>query len=220
MSVTTSAKIGEGIFTIPEVARILDLPTSKVGYWLKEYWQNRFSKHTKKNYSWNGASKAVNFYTLIEFYVYYQLRAFGVKSVNIQKAHKSVAKYLKTDYPFAHGKLLTDGKSVLFENKVADIINADDSLQLNMKEIISPFCNRIKFGKDQLPTLFFPSGKSSDVVIDPRHQFGVPTIKGTNIPTETIYRLFRGGETVSIIAQLYDLKVKSVRDVIKYHNAA
>lgn len=212
-------KISEGVFTIPEVARILDLPTREVGHRLREYWEKRFSKHTGKQYATDHGGKLVNFYTLIEFYVFYQLRAFGVPTKNIQKAHRTIAQVLQTEYPFAHAHLLTDGKSVLFENDTADIIEANDSLQLNLREIIHPFCRRIEFGADKLPVEFYPAGRGSAVVINPRHQFGVPVVKGTNIPTETIYQLFRASETVPAIARMYEISEQAIRDAIRYHNA-
>jgi len=64
--------LGIGLYSIPDVAQILNLETPFVRRWLKEYWGNRF-KTGKKNLSFWGAGreKAVHFYTLIEFYVFH-----------------------------------------------------------------------------------------------------------------------------------------------------
>lgn len=219
MPTTQIATIGSGIFTIPEVARILGLSRKKVSYWLKEYWNNKFAGYTGVQYSWGGKHQAINFHTLIEFYIYYQLREFGISSLQIQEAHKVLSKVLHSSYPFAHSKLLTDGKTIFFTPDIHSIINADKSLQLNLKEVLTPFCQKIEF-KDELATRYYPLGKTYDIVVDPTHQFGTPTIKATNIPAETIYSLFRGGETVDMIASQFEISPKSVRHVITYFNAA
>jgi len=219
MHTTQIATFGSGIFTIPEVARIFGLSRKKVSYWLKEYWNNKFAGYTAVQYSWGGKHQAVNFHTLIEFYVYYQLREFGISSSQIQEAHKVLSKVLKSAYPFAHSKLLTDGKTIFFTPDIHSIINADQSLQLNLKEVLIPFCQKIEF-QDELATRYYPLGKKKDIVVDPTHQFGTPTIKSTNIPAETIYSLFRGGETVDTIASQFEISPKSVRHVITYFNAA
>lgn len=214
------ARIGGGIFTISDISHILKLPRHKVYYWLKEYWDTRFSKIRGKRYSWGKNSKAINFYTLIEFYIYYRLREFGVSSNRINAAHDVLAKHLKTDYPFANAKLLTDKKNIFFVEDVETIINADKSLQINLNNIIKPFCKKIEFDNNGFPKRFWPEGKDKSVVVDPDHQFGQPIISGTNIVADTIYSLYKGGDSVEKIATIYDLDEKKVNDAIHYCKAA
>jgi len=219
MTITKTATIGNGVFTIPEVASILNLSPKKVGYWLKEYWNNKFGDYTGVQYSWGGKHQAINFHTLIEFYVYYQLREFGIHSKKIHEAHKILAKVLNASYPFAHSKLLTDGKTIFFSPDINSIINADQSLQLNLKEVIAPFCQKIEFEND-LAIKYFPLGKEYDIVVDPNHQFGTPTVKNTNVQASTIYKLFRSGDTIDAIAKNYEISSQSIRHAITYFNAA
>ena len=67
---------------------------------------------------------------------------------------------------------------------------------------------------------FFPLSNSKNVVVDPKKQFGQPIINGTTIKTETIYSLYRGGETVESISILYNLTPEKVQDAIAFQNAA
>lgn len=148
------------------------------------------------------------------------MRELGVKPKKIKQAHQVIAQFLKTPFPFAHSKLLSDGKTVFLKDEVNNIINAEHSLQLNMREMIEPFCAKIEFDGNDLPERFYPMGPDKDVVVDPQHQFGMPTIKGTNIRVEVLYNLYRGGEPISSIAHLYDLPENSVQDAIEYYKAA
>ncbi|WP_247232723.1 DUF433 domain-containing protein [Telluribacter sp. SYSU D00476] len=209
---------GTGIYTTPEVAKILRLPARKVKRWMQEYWENYFTKSTRMYYSEGvGSEQVTNFHTLIEFFVFYQLREKGISPQQIIKAHDVLASRFKTAYPFATLPILTDGRKILFTDKVGEIIDADASLQMYITDVIRPFCQRIEFDENQLARRFFPLGKDHQVVIDPERKFGQPVIEGTTILTETIYNLYRAGESVETIAKLYDLSVDQVQDALEFH---
>src|SRR3990172_3100264 len=95
-------KIGLGIFTVPDIARILNLKYYKVERILNDYWDNRFANDLGSKYSWtDGKSKAVSFHTLVEFYIFYQFKEAGVTTKSILKAHQELSIWYKTPFPFA-----------------------------------------------------------------------------------------------------------------------
>lgn len=100
---------------------------------------------------------------------------------------------------------------------MGEIINADDTLQIYIKKVIEPFCERIEFNTDHLAARFFPNGKESQVVIDPKRKFGQPIIKGTNILTQTIYALYQAQEPIEKIALVFDLTEEQVQDAVNFH---
>jgi uncharacterized protein (DUF433 family) len=213
--------IGLGIYTIPDVAAILGLPQAKVRRWLNEYWNQQFNKPNQSIFSDGmGRELVTNFYTLIEFFTFYQLREEGVSAQKIVKAHGILEKVFNTSYPFATSNILTDGRGVLFTGEVGDIIRADETLQITIKDVFEPFCKKIEFNKDTLAQRFFPMGRASSIVIDPKRQFGQPTIINTNILAETIFDLFRGGESEEVIANLYQIKLHEVKDAITFYRKA
>jgi uncharacterized protein (DUF433 family) len=210
--------IGEGIFLTKDIAQILHLPYSKVRNWRSEIWDKKLSKVTGKEYSiGEDRYKAVNFYTLIEFYTFYKLREKGVSAQKISKAHGIISKDLNSPYPFAISGIATDGKKIWY-NYLENIINADGSRQINIRPIIEPFLDKIDFDKkNRLALRFYPLGKKNKVVVDPAHQFGQPIITGTNIKAKIIYHLHRGGETIKGITKLYDISPKNVSDAIGFY---
>ena len=213
--------IGTGIYTIPDIASILRLPTVKVRRWMKEYWNEKFAQGEHNTFSQgSGKEQVTNFYTLIEFYTFYQLRLNGVSSFKINKAHDVLAKVYKTKYPFAKSNILTDGKNVFFSGEVGEIIEADKTLQINIKEILEPFCKSIDFDVNSLATRFYPLGKNHEIIIDPHRQFGQPVIGVTNILTETVFDLYRAGEPLKVIANIFELTLKQVKDAIDFHRNA
>ncbi|TCD19864.1 DUF433 domain-containing protein [Pedobacter psychrodurus] len=209
-------QLGGGIYTIPEVAFILKLPVGKVRRWMTEFWDNKFSKKNSNKYSWGeGRDKATNFYTLIEFYVFYQLRALNISTNRIFKAHQDMAEQLNTAYPFASSKLLSDGKSILFTMKDGTIVEADNTRQAVFKQIIEQFCKKIEFSTTDIAERFYPLGKEKHIIVDPHHQFGQPVIEETNILAQTLYELYNAGETVAFLSRLYDLKEIDIQSAIE-----
>ncbi len=210
--------IGEGIFTIEDMSNILGLPKAKIRRWLKQYWDGRFGK-----YSWSvHKSKAVNFATLIEFYMTLQLSEQGVRNKQIFKAHEQLSKIYNTQYPFANQKILEalhcDGKKLFLETEEG-IVSMDGSRQLNL-ELIKAFIKNVEFGENKLPSKLYPKGKEKAIVVDPKRQFGHPVINNTNVYPETVYNLYLAKEPIPFIAFTYQLTEKEVNDAIEYCKAA
>jgi uncharacterized protein (DUF433 family) len=215
---STNRELGKGIYSIPDAAFILGLPQGKVRRWMKEFWDLRLGEGYDHKYSWGeGKDKATNFYTLIEFYVFFQLRELNISTKTILNAHKDIAGQLNTPYPFASSKVLSDGKSILFTWNDGTIVNANKSRQAAFKEIIEIFCKKIEFSSADIAERFYPMGKNKHIIIDPHHQFGQPTIENTNVLAETIYELHKAGESNSFLAKLYQLALQEIEDAISFY---
>ncbi len=215
--------IGNGIYTLPEVAKILRLPYYKVSRWLNKYWDQGFGQQFRMKYSWSVRNtKAIGFYTLIEFYIFYQLGRAGVKTSELLKAHKELSEIYKTPYPFAKKEILeslrTDGKKIYIpENESWLALNGTQQLNLSF---IQTFFKNLDFDNDLMASRFWPLGKSKNIVIDPGRQMGHPVVGKTNIFPETIYNMHKSGESVKFIAFTYDLNEKEVADALDYCQAA
>ena len=217
-------ELGYGIYTSSDIAKLLGIPQRKVTHYLKSYWDDRLGKELfNDSYSWqseNGKAKAVNFYVLIELYVCFKLQEFGVKPKRILEARENIAKETKTQYPFATSKVLSDKRKIWYEFEDS-IIDADGTRQTNFETIIKDYVKNIDFDKQEQAIKFYPNGRSSRIVINPHNQFGQPIIEGTNINAETIYSMYKSGEPIEFIKNLYDLNIESVNDAILfYQNAA
>lgn len=220
MDFEDKVEIGNGIYTLPDLAKILDLDYHKVRRLLNEYWENRFGNNLNAKYSWSsGNTKAVSFRTLVEFYVYYHFKHAGISTQNILKAHLELAKMFDTPFPFANSNILQSiycsGKKILFEVEEDNIINLDFTKQLNLTFIMD-FVKKLEFDNNNIAKRLYPLGKRNSVIIDPKHQFGQPTILGTNLFPETIYNLHLRKESKKIISASFGISIKQVNDAIKF----
>jgi uncharacterized protein (DUF433 family) len=217
------SELGAGIFTVPDVSFILGLPLPKVRRYIKDYGDVKFGqKLFHENYSWfEGTTRAVNFYALIEMYVFFYLREkLGLSVHKINSAREEIAKAMETPYPFANHAVLADRKGILYHTGT-NLVNADKSQQVNLEEIVTPFLKKIEFDRVSKRALrYWPLGKDTQIVVDPRRQFGQPTIEGTNICAETIERMYSAGESRGNIVRLFDVTENQIDDVLRLYQLA
>ena len=212
-------ELGNGIYSVPDLAFILRLPQARVRRWMNDFWDVRLGEKYNGKYSWgDGRDKATNFYTLIEFYVFYQLRENKVGTKAIFTAHEQMAQQLQTAYPFASAPVLTDGKSILYALEDGTTINADRTRQIAFRQIIESFCKKVEFSATRLAERYWPLGKEHRIVVDPHHQFGQPVIEKTNLLAETIFDLHQAGETPAFLSRLYNISVNEVNDAVALFN--
>ncbi len=223
MDFENRVKINNGIYTVPDVSKILRLPYQKVNYWLNTYWDKKLGDVFEDRYSWTiENSRAVSFHTLIEFYVFYHLSEVGIRPKDILKAHIELSELFATPFPFAKRTILeyirTTGKKIFFESDKG-IFSLDGIRQFNL-DFIKMFFKNLDFDNDLVASRFWPLGKERSILIDPRRQFGHPVLGKTNIYPETIYNLFKAGEPIEFLAFTYDIDQSVVNDAIIYCEAA
>lgn len=216
-------KIGHGIYTPNDISKILKMSLLKVHYWIDKYWDGRLGKEFSSQYSWRvGKSKAVSFHTMVEFYVMMQLGELGLKPRQVLTAHTVLSKKFNTPFPFANKVVLknikTDGISI-YLNEQESLVTLDGSNQFNL-DFIQAFFKNLDFDNDQLASRFWPLGKQKKILIDPKRKFGHPITADSNIYPETLYNMFKGGDSIEMIAFTYEITQQEVTDSITYCEAA
>ncbi len=217
-------RIGIGVYTLPDVAGILDIPYHKVHRWVNEYLNNRLGKNFDAHYTWSiDTTKAVSFHTLVELHTFFQLSKAGVRSDKILEAHALLAKKFDTTFPFAFEPVLaglrTDGRCLYHKTKDSKgrsvILDLDGTYQLSLA-FIKLFFKKLDFGDDLLAERYWPIGKSNSIVCDPRKKFGQPIIDGTGVPADAIYGMKEAKRKPAHVAKLYSITEKQVKDAIEY----
>ena len=211
-TISGTPQLGEGLYTIPEAARILHIPMERLRRWVTGYIRDveRILPLGEIGTWGQGADRHFNFYTLIELYSVFQFRELGLSMQTLSKARNELSEHLNSPYPFAHQGLVSDGKKLMFELKEsspATFLELGSNGQTLIQEVMEPFCSRLDFhNTSKLAERYWPVGKSHSIVVDPHHSFGQPTICGTNITTETLNNLLVAGETVEDVAEMFDLE--------------
>lgn len=219
-------KIGEGIYLVKDVSKILHLDYEKTYRWIVGYWGKSLNEEI--NYTFGEFdNRAINFYSLIEFYTFFKLREKGVSSTQIKRLHTELSGLLKTPYPFAvaqdyfveNRKTKKTHKRFVYYTYLNSLIKLGKRKQFSFS-FLDEFLDKIEFDDNNLAVRFFPLHNSKNVVVDPKRQFGQPIVSGTNIKTQTLFNLYRGGETLEDISVLYNISIDKVEDAITFQNAA
>lgn len=216
---TLKPALGLGAFSVPDIALVLGIPQAKVRRMLNQVWDERFGKNLLGDtFSTTvGDHKFVNFHTLIELYVYFELRDMKVSAQRILKTRHVMQQDLGTPHPFAAAKLLTNGKRIRYEFKEC-IVDADGTRQTNFERMVRDYAKKIDFNGDDLAIRYWPLGKERKVVVDPLHQFGLPTVANTNINTHTLRGMFHSGESPEVLAEMFDIPLDAVKDALAFHD--
>lgn len=216
-------KVGEGIYTVKDIAAILKIDRRKARYLLTNYLNGSISGAKKFVYNFHQeVGIFVNFKSLLQILVFKELKDRGFNKATIMVAYSTISVYYNTLYPFADqiDKIISAGNQILFRDKNGRLIGANEKLQFAMDEILSPLFKKLDFDNNGSALRYYPLGKKSNVVVDPTIQFGSPVISGTRINVDTIYNLHLAGDSEEIISDLYGLSNAQIKDAIAYSIAA
>lgn len=213
MKSNETSKKPNNTYSVEDIATILNLPETQVKQWLREFMKGQIAPDAPET----EPDLITDFHTLIEFYTFYQLRAQGVWPSKINNAREILADMLHTNYPFATANILTDGKSVFYNAEIGELIQADQTLQLTIQQVVEPFCKRIEFGDDSLATKLYPLGREAAIQIDPARQSGRPVVGDTEVLSQSVFDFFLHGNSVSVVAERFNITEKEVEDVIVFH---
>lgn len=212
-----SPTIGEGVYSVPDAAKILGFPIDKIRRWIKTYWEDKFANKSGA-YTWGeGRDRGFNFHTLVELIAIYALREKNVSFHKIIEARKFLQNELNTEYPFASKKVMSDGEQFYYAINNSVLLDVNLSRQTSIKDLVEPYCEKLDFDAiDLLASQFWPLGKERSIVVDPHHRFGEPIVEGTNISADVIASMIDAGDDIDMIADIYRLTPKQVRDAVAF----
>lgn len=206
--------LSSGIYLIPDAARILRVPLPVLRTWVagrKDVDQKRHYPIGRLASEGERADRHFGFHSLIELFTVAQLRKRGVPMPVVRAAREELIARFETPHPFALRGLMTSGKSLIKALSDDALLELGSQGQTAFAKVIEPFCASLEFDRaSNLASRYYPLGREKPIVVDPRHAFGRPVIEGTNITTEAIMSLLRGGETVENIAESFQIELEAV----------
>jgi uncharacterized protein (DUF433 family) len=167
-----------------------------------------------------GGEKVLTFLDLVELMFIQGLRASGRSFPGIREAHCTLSRVLKSEHPFALKRVFSDpgGIYALLDREEEShlLIELRGAGQIAMWPALQRYLHQLDFDIDQLAERWYPAGRASPIVVDPRISFGAPVIAGTRIETTTIAELYQGDDSIEDLAWLYDLEPAQVRAAVEF----
>jgi uncharacterized protein (DUF433 family) len=149
-----------------------------------------------------------------------EYRDAGVPIVHMRRAVEKLREEFNTRYPLAHARPFLDVEGKELVRRIQDETQLEHRLHLvvvrNNQVMLSPeaarFVQAVEYDQEIVGRLH-PT-QARHVVIDPLRHFGDPAVR--NVPTEVIAELIRAGDSMEMVANLYDLQIDEVEDAVRY----
>jgi uncharacterized protein (DUF433 family) len=157
----------------------------------------------------------ISFNDLISMRMVAIMRSRNVKLKDIRKAERYIRQKLGIKYPFINKEVWTFGSDVFIklENYLLSASKYGQQAMAFLTEWIQRVELDMSFDRDNFVESWNPF---YDIVLDPKVQIGRPCILGTRIPSRSIYRKLRAGDTSTILADLYNIDVSQIEHVIQW----
>jgi uncharacterized protein (DUF433 family) len=206
------------IYSVAEAARLLGISAAKVTRWLDGY-QRAGRTYPPVVRQEPTGSDVVRWGEFIELGYMREYRKKDVPLQQLRPVIERLRKRYRTEYPLAHHKpFVGPGRKLVMEverevgidHRLYMVIDSD---QLLLSPQAEAFLDKVEFEAD-VARLWRPSGRSSQVVIDPETSFGIPTIHG--IRTEAITELYQAGEPPALMARTWGLDETDIHDAIRF----
>lgn len=211
--------IGQGIYTLAEVSRLTEVHPSTVRTWFKDRSDGTgLGSIFHSDYKPVESDFAVSFFDLIDVLVASQFRIrHDVPMRIVRQAHNLLQEELKTNHPFCHCDLYTDGKRIF--RFAADRLG---------EEILSEVVSRQQFflhikaklehiDYSEVTNLAYRWRIASGVVVDPSISMGKPTIENTGVMTYVIAnQYFANKKSAALVADLYEVTENDVVNAVKF----
>jgi uncharacterized protein (DUF433 family) len=204
---------------------LLQAPSGELRRWAFGY--DRHGSHyeaaIKTDFEEIGGDEVLTFLDLVELMFIRGLRATGRSFPMIHDAHRVLSRLLENEHPFALKGCFSDPGGIYAllekEGKADLLIELRGAGQIAMWPTLRGYLHQLDFDLDNLAERWYPAGRASPVVVDPRISFGAPVIAGTRVETAVIAELYQGDDSIDELAWLYDLKPAQIRAAVDYERS-
>jgi uncharacterized protein (DUF433 family) len=215
-------------YSISEAARYAGTTPATVRRWIKGY--DSAMGHMEPVFedkdSADGSTPRLSFLDLAEIIVAVKFTQLGGKLDKVRFARgRAHQKWPALQYPFASLRMKAIGGELLHVvdeeyggMALALSIGGPHGDQYVLPNLVAEALDLFEFDKEtELAIRWFPAGRDSAVVVDPRFAGGRPTIKGRGVTVDSIFRRWtKGGEKQRAIADDLELSVDEVEDALRF----
>jgi uncharacterized protein (DUF433 family) len=222
----TSNLVNTGIYSVSEAALLTRIPGAKIRRWIRGYTFHRGQSVRHSDAVWETDIKplddklALSFRDLLELRFVDAFIKVGVSWKTMRRAHANAQEELRTTHPFCSQRIATDGKNILLRQAKEDSDAALLNLVTNQREfsrIVHDFLKELEFSGDEI--VWWPLGKSRQIIVDPRRNFGQPTVVKSGVPAQILARSVRANSSEELVARWYEVQPEEIRDALAFEES-
>jgi len=219
--VVSVAILNRELYSIPEAARLLQIPPSTLQWWL----EGRGDQYAPVIRDQATGSTAVTWGEFVEArYLRQYRRAHGVPLWRLRDFIGQLRDEYQVPYPLAHfTPFVGEGQRLVL--RLQEDLDLPKSLwafvsvpsgEVMLTGPAEQFLDRVEFAKDgdRWAERLRPLGRRSPIVIDPERSSGIPTVSG--IRTEVLAELVAAGELTEDVAADFGIPAKLVKAAVAF----
>ncbi len=221
--------IGQGIYTIPDVARFTGLSYARARNWIKGYHYRYHGERREtspiitSNFDPIDNSYAISFLDLIEIRFVKEFLRFGISLRTIRAASVRAQELLERAHPFSTNVFRTDGRTILADiaeeeqdKNLMDLIKQ----QYEIYSIFDPFLyESIDFSEQDYALRWYPHKDNRTIVIDPSRCLGQPIIDPEGVPTAALWNSYQVEQDFQRVASWFEVREEAIRDAILFEES-
>lgn len=168
----------------------------------------------------------LSFWNLIEAHVLRSLRTdHGVSMDALRRAINYAQRSLGVDRLLLSPELRTDAGKLLLE-RYGQLIELSASGQIAMRHMFNEHLDRVEWDEWKFPVRLYPftagstSSAARPITIAANVAFGRPVLVQGGISTSAIAERIDAGESVTDLAEDYDLNIDQIEEAVLYERAA
>lgn len=226
---------GTGIYTLPEAARLINVPARKIHRWLYGYhYPKKSGEVSAQAFSsplWapqlsrdDYEAEVIGFNDLLEVRFVSAFIAHGLPLVVVRRCLETARELYGMDYPMTSGSFKTDGKTIFAEALEKSVREGSlldlKSRQLAFRDVITPSLYAGIEYDGKRASKWYPHGRGQHIVLDPSRQFGSPIVDEVGVPTEVLFASYvaEGATPQAIIqtSRVYEVPAKLVKAAIRF----
>lgn len=208
------------LYTLAEGARIVGVAPSTLQNWARGYTYKGVDgiQHPQEalvTTTGAGRGRVLPFVGLAESYVLMAFREAGVPMQRIRPALKRLESDLDLHTALASEQLMTDGAEVLWDfGKQEDPVLGNQLVvvrngQAVFREVVQQFLSTITYRDGAVALIRLPQ-YTPEVVVDPRRNYGQPTLATRGIRVADVRARLEAGEPAADVATDYRIALSDV----------
>lgn len=220
-SATGTNLIGIGLYTPAEAGRLVQVSPSKISRWLRchSLRGKRYDPLWRPQVDLGEDGIFLGFRDLQELRVAAVFIAKGLSPQQVRRAIELARDLVSDERPLSTSRLRTDGRSVFLQvveedgqTKLIDLFKK----QFAFREIMERSLLNLDYDVDGTPSMWWPLGRASAVVIDPTRSFGQPIEAETSVPSAVLASAAQAEGSQAAAARAWDVPIRAVRRAVAF----
>jgi uncharacterized protein (DUF433 family)/DNA-binding transcriptional MerR regulator len=220
-------ELARGVYLLPHLARLTELNAPRVRRWLEGYqYKSRAGDKRRSDPLFRrerrDGERIFTFIDLVEVLFVKTFLDQGVSMRTIRLVQREAAEEFEVRHPFCVKKFETDGETIFerFSRDGREHLLDRKRRQFVNVTIFNPLIKKLDYDRVSREAMrWWPMGKDTPIVVDPKHAFGAPSVASAAVTTATLFASVRANKSAENVADWFGVTIDEVRAAVRFEQS-